>query len=219
MNKPILTFRHGEPVKGVQKCCRGAGSDCELSPHGLWQTERNIDYLVDRFGNDVRDAIVVTTGMRRTDAFGALLSEEGVHHEVDPDLKAIDAGEWEGMPWEEIRRRWPEQFAHCTEDGESLVVPGGESITAFRERVLRGWQKWIHEQCSALIIVSHDSPNGIINHHVEGHPKLNLRGQTVGGMHEYVMDSEGSVKMVARDVIPYALYEQNNIPDAVDAPQ
>jgi len=207
MRKPILNFRHGEPVKEFTKCCRGSGSDCDLSQEGLWQTERNIDFIVNRFGRDIRDVLVVTPSLIRTHTFGKLLREAGAVHEIHDALKAIHAGDWEGMPWDEIKQRWPEQFENCTKDGDKLVVPGGEEISVLKERVLGAWQHWIHQECAALIIVSHDSPNGIINQHVEGHPKLNLRGQSVGGMHEYTMDSDGNVQVVARDVLPYSLYE------------
>lgn len=166
MRKPILDFRHGEPVKEFTKCCRGSGSDCGLSDEGMWQTERNVDFIVNRFGETLRDVLVVTPSLIRTHTFGKLLREAGAVHEIDDDLRAIHAGDWEGMPWAEIKQRWPEQFRNCTEDGDNLVVPGGEAIPVLKERVIGAWQRWTREECAALIIISHDSPNEIGRAHV-----------------------------------------------------
>jgi broad specificity phosphatase PhoE len=203
MEKSILTFRHGQPVEDMQKCCRGGSSDCDLSSEGRFQTEANVSYLVQRFGRNLSDVLVVTSDMKRTNAFGELMEKQGAMYARDPRFAAIHAGMWKGMSWEHIRQQWPDQFRNCTEDGDNLVIPDGERIDALEDRVLSAWQEWIKERCTALIVVAHDSTNAIIKRSVSADGPLNLRGQTIGAAHEYAMESDGRIHLVAENMIPY----------------
>lgn len=204
MQKTILTFRHGTPEEQLQKCCRGKGSDCLLSPEGEAQTRANVEYIIDRCKGNLEWVLVVTSGMKRTDRFGHLLAANGATHVPDPVFKPIDAGDWEGMPWSRIQTEWQEQFRNCTENGDALDIPGAvENVAAFKERVISGWQQWSRAIYKHLIIVAHDSVNGVIHQHVTKEPLLNLRGQTIGGMHEYAYDSDGNIQLLHENVVPY----------------
>ena len=62
---------------------------------------------------------------------GALLAEGlGVPFEARPALRERSWGAWEGLSFEEVRRRWPEEVRRWTQDEAGFAPPGGESVRA-----------------------------------------------------------------------------------------
>ena len=64
-----------------------------------------------------------------------------LHIKLDPNLREMDFGEWEGKPWDEIPQNeiaaWTDNFLH-------YPAGGGESVSAFMTRVNRSYQKFSH---------------------------------------------------------------------------
>jgi probable phosphoglycerate mutase len=74
---------------------------------------------------------VYTSPMRRTrQTAGELARLTGVDPIVEDGLRELGYGEWEGLTQDEVRRQWPEAFAHWADDVASRGTPGGE--TAFQ---------------------------------------------------------------------------------------
>ncbi len=73
---------------------------------------------------------VYTSPLRRAAETAAALSPSP--HVLD-GLAERDAGEWDGLSFEEIRSRWPELWARRGED-KSLLMPGAESDSAVLAR-------------------------------------------------------------------------------------
>ena len=48
----------------------------------------------------------------------------------------LSFGDWEGCSWDEICRRWPEQFAAYSADRRNYAPPNGES---YAEMLGRAW--------------------------------------------------------------------------------
>jgi len=68
----------------------------------------------------------------------------------------IDFGEWEGLTAEEIQARDPEGYARWQAYDGDFQYPGGESIQAFRGRVVRALHDVLAEVPSgALLFVVH----------------------------------------------------------------
>jgi len=62
---------------------------------------------------------------------GRMLAEAlGVPFEAHPALRERSWGAWEGLPFEEVRRRWPREVALWTRDEAGFAPPGGESVRA-----------------------------------------------------------------------------------------
>jgi broad specificity phosphatase PhoE len=53
---------------------------------------------------------------------------------ADDRLKEINAGEFQGLLWSEIERKWPEAAQHWRQQTPDFVIPGGESRRAVAER-------------------------------------------------------------------------------------
>ena len=71
-----------------------------------------------------------------------------------PDLQEIDCGDWDGLDFEEIQRRWPEVYAARGKD-LSLPMPNGETADAVRERARRAWNRILAETTGDVLIVAH----------------------------------------------------------------
>lgn len=59
----------------------------------------------------------------------------------DNRLCELDFGEWEGLEWQEVHERYPEQLASWSDDWVNVAPPGGES---FIEIGRRGFH-WLQE--------------------------------------------------------------------------
>lgn len=70
------------------------------------------------------------------------------------DLREIDCGDWEGLDFAEIQRRWPEVYAARGKD-LSLPMPNGETADEVRERAERALNQILAETTGDVLIVAH----------------------------------------------------------------
>jgi broad specificity phosphatase PhoE len=55
--------------------------------------------------------------------------------EVDPDLREIDFGDWEGLKFEQIERDYPTMVKAWSEFSLDFGFPGGETLADFAARI------------------------------------------------------------------------------------
>jgi len=149
----IELIRHGEPVGG--KRYRGDRIDDPLSDTG-WQQMRRRVALCSAAGEDDWD-VVISSPMRRCRAFAAALAgERGLKLHVEPDLREIGFGIWEGLSHTEIPERYPEQFAAFRADPVNGRPEGAESMDDFFARISGGLQRWAEQYPGRkLLVVGH----------------------------------------------------------------
>ncbi len=130
----LILVRHGESQPAVDgqpfELVDGHG-DPALSPEGHEQAAR----VCARLGTERIDAIYVTT-LRRTSQTAADLAELlGLDPIVEPDLREVHLGEWEGG---QFRRRMAEMdpiAVRMVEEERWDVIPGAEPAADFAARV------------------------------------------------------------------------------------
>lgn len=88
-------------------------------------------------------------------------------------------GPWEGLPIEEIRRRYPEQWQLWREDPEKLRLPDAESVAQMAERMEAGCLEWMDRGGSG-VIVSHQDPLGALLCRLIGLPLTQMRRLDIG---------------------------------------
>jgi probable phosphoglycerate mutase len=130
----LLIVRHGEsaPARLDRPAPRVDGhSDPELAPEGQVQAE----LLADRLIHEEIDAIYVTS-LRRTHETAAPLAKRlGLEPIVEPDLREVFLGEWEGVAFRKyVAEHHPIAIQMFLEQRWD-VIPGAESNAAFAERV------------------------------------------------------------------------------------
>ena len=126
----IDLLRHGEPEGGVRY--RGDGVDDPLSARGWEQMWAAIGPFSDW-------THVVTSPLRRCRAFAEAVSERyGLPLTVDPRLREVGFGAWEGRRHEEVRDADPAAYYAFFRDAVSHRPPGSEPLEAFYGRVKEG---------------------------------------------------------------------------------
>jgi len=130
----VSVLRHGE-VAGPAHVFRGR-SDPPLTTRGLAQM-RNVV-------GDRRFDSVATSPLLRCRAFAEQLSaEQGIACRALADMRELDFGDWEGMRGAEAAERDAEAYERFQLRADSASAPGGETLGAFRRRVLAAWQAWL----------------------------------------------------------------------------
>ncbi len=150
---------------------------------------------------------VITSGMGRSDFFGEQLAKLGVRHRVDSRFRTIAAGTWEGMSWKKIEQEWPEQFKNARENAENLVMPGGEAVAVFRDRVREALFDCLMRDARHKVIVGHGCTNESILAIVEGRETgLNFRNQPIACMNKIHVSESGVLEVVIKKSEIYKRY-------------
>lgn len=133
----LLIIRHGEslPAREDQPAELLDGhSDPDLDPIGEAQARR----LADRLAGDPLAAIYVST-LRRTAQTAAPLAERlGLSPLVEPDLREVYLGEWEGAAFRKHTAELHPIAVQMATEQRWDAIPGAESTEAFETRVRRG---------------------------------------------------------------------------------
>ncbi len=136
MPKSLLLVRHGQSTWNAEGRWQG-WSDPPLSDLGRVQAEDAVDDLRHVDVTAVASSDLVRA--RETAELIATALQLGPPV-VDRDLREYDVGDWEGMTRPEIEKGWPDQLAAWRE-GRLLATPGGETRSAFLERVVAGLRR------------------------------------------------------------------------------
>lgn len=83
-----------------------------------------------------------------------------------PELREIDLGSWDGMPMDEIRRRYPEEYAQRGADLAGHAPPEGESFNDLARRVLPLFHELVLGSSGTILIVGHAGVNRVILSHL-----------------------------------------------------
>lgn len=202
--KTIYLFRHGKPTQELQGRCRGGETHCELSLEGVAQTYDNIRFLLTNHSpEEVKKFFVVTSGMERSDFFGRTMKEFGATHMIEPDFRTIHAGQWEGLQWDDIRKRWPDQHARACEQAQYLEMPGGENVGCFRERVRKAFHDCLELPARHLVIVGHGCTNDVILAEAEQRETLRFRDQAIGCLNQIEIDRNSTFSVRKKNAIVY----------------
>jgi broad specificity phosphatase PhoE len=132
--RQILLVRHGE-TNGASSVRYFGSTDVELSDEGRAQMTRVAAQLAPR-----RVDLWLASNLRRSWAAAGLVSR-GAPVRIDPDLREIHFGEWEGLTREEIQARDPVRFQDWQAGAEGFEYPGGEARAAFQARIARALER------------------------------------------------------------------------------
>jgi alpha-ribazole phosphatase len=141
-------IRHGEPQGGRRY--RGNGTDDPLSDLGweqMWQA----------VGDRHPWHQVVASPLARCRAFAvALASRHGLPLAVEPDLREVGMGCWEGRTPHQVMADEPESFDAFYRDPVRCRPRGGESLESLSERVGRAYDNLVASHPGRhLLIVAH----------------------------------------------------------------
>ena len=88
---------------------------------------------------------------------------------IVPGLEEMDAGDWDGLSFDEIRRRWPEYYERRGRD-RSLPPPGGEEFGHAQARFSAAVARAMALSRGDVVAVSHSSVIQTLLCTLEGRP-------------------------------------------------
>jgi len=165
----IYLLRHGEIDRKYEKCYIGQ-IDVPLSPVGLRQAELWKEKLSQVcfdvvYSSDLIRAVEtaeIVSGLNRSDL------------QVEPNLREIDLGEWDGVPMQKIRAQFPVAWKDRGKQIATFRTPDGESFQDLHDRVVPMFEGIAVNQKGHVLIVAHAGVLRVILCHAMGKPTREL---------------------------------------------
>lgn len=152
MSRPTLVtlLRHGE-VEGRAHVFRGS-SDEPLSAEGEAQMRAALARLP---GPPI--TCIASSPLQRCRKFAeAYAAECDVPLDIVAELREKHFGRWEGLSCDEAAADDPAAFARFSLRDDAAAAPEGETLGAFRQRVLAAWQDWLGDADGGhRLLISH----------------------------------------------------------------
>jgi len=160
----LLLVRHGATANNAQGRFTGQ-SDMPMSALG----ERQAEALAARLVRQHLDHVVSSDLRRASDMAWRIAAQHDTALQLDPDLREISMGDWEGASLDEIQAREPEQVRRWRDNPLTFTPPGGETILQVRDRLVRALDRWYADTPDGTILwVTHGGCIGILLCHLLG---------------------------------------------------
>jgi probable phosphoglycerate mutase len=159
---PIYLFRHGETVWNAEKRAQGH-LDSPLTVSGREQARlmgRRLAEQLSLKGYRSADVAVRASPLGRVRETLAIAAAEArlLHDEdcLDPRLREMSWGDWDGLNGVEIEARWPGEMAARRLDHWHYAPPGGESYVMVSARA--------RPALEAIVGLAHARPVAVFAH-------------------------------------------------------
>lgn len=148
MATKVFLVRHGATLWNKEKRAQGH-ADIDLNDEGHKQAAA----VATELAHHHLDAVYSSDLKRALDTATAIAAAHGLEVQIDPDLREIDQGDWEGLTTDEIRARWPDLWGP---NRHYNARPGGESPQQVKTRALRALGRAVEAHPDGTIaVVSH----------------------------------------------------------------
>jgi len=127
----LIVVRHAETAWNREKRMQGT-TDTPLSDVGRVQAQA----LARRLAGEAFAALYSSDLSRARDTAHAIAQHSGRELVLEPRLRERAFGVFEGLIADEIRARFPQEYARFASRDPDYEVPGGESARGFTERCL-----------------------------------------------------------------------------------
>ena len=159
----LWLVRHGETLANQQRRYLG-WSDPPLTEQGLAQAAALARRLAEE---PIR--LILTSDLRRARQTAAQIATALLVAPItDPRLREVNFGAFEGLTYDEIAGRYPQELHAWLSNPEQAAPPGGETLTDLRERLLAAIEAIQREP--GAIIITHGGPIRTLLAHFTGRP-------------------------------------------------
>lgn len=221
--RAVYLVRHGEVENGIKKSCCLGRTDLPLSRNGRKQARQ----LGEWFARHPVERII-SSPLCRCLQTGEEIAVRCGPMEVDENLIEMDAGQWENMEFEEIRRKFPRAYEERGRCLGLIPPPGGESFYQGGIRLYGAIRQWLQDTEGDLVFVSHSGViRGLVCMMMGGDPaRIMDIPQPAGGITKVWAGENGELLVNGLDVgirpAPFPdreerirLEAREDIPDAV----
>ena len=154
----LIFVRHGETPYNAENRLQGQ-RDIPLGQKGRDQASAVGRTLRARIGPQIdrleaEEAFVASPLLRTRETMELArdaMALKPLRYRLDPQLKELTFGDWEGLTWPEVRARDPKGAAARHLDKWNFVPPNGESYAMLATRI----RAWLDTQTADAFIVSH----------------------------------------------------------------
>jgi alpha-ribazole phosphatase/probable phosphoglycerate mutase len=126
----LFLIRHGQ-VEGFESKRYNGQKNVPLTAHG----RRQLEMVAERLAGVTLDAVWSSDLDRCRYGAERLAAPRGLTAVCREGLRELHAGDWEGLSWEDLMRRYPTEWQARLADIASYRMPGGESFHDAAERV------------------------------------------------------------------------------------
>jgi molybdenum cofactor cytidylyltransferase len=157
--REIYLIRHGA-VQSEGNSRRFIGQlDLLLSSEGIEQAQR----LKSELG-DAELSAVFCSDLKRSAETAAILAEgpSKLTPVQRPELREINLGQWDGLTFDEVLEKYPEEFQERGRDIVHYQPPGGESFFDCTKRVIPTFYEMLYSTRGNFLIVGHAGVNRIL---------------------------------------------------------
>jgi broad specificity phosphatase PhoE len=160
----LLLVRHGATAANLCRpyTLQGAQPDSPLAPEGEAQARAASNIL-----RTFPIASMYCSPLLRARQTAEIIAEnKNVPFFIEPRLIEVDTGEWTGLTWDEIARRWPVESRAFHDDAERHGYLGGENLAEVRARVLPAIEEMIASHAAeTILVVCHGVVNRVLLAH------------------------------------------------------
>jgi probable phosphoglycerate mutase len=185
----LLLVRHGEsaPARDDEPFPQVDGhGDPELDPVGVEQAER----VADRLEHEDVAAIYVTTLQRTAQTAAPLAARLSIEPRIEPDLREVYLGEWEGTFRKHITDGHPVAATMFAEQRWD-VIPGAEPADAFAGRVKAAITRIAAAHADqTVVVVTHGGVIGQVLAHAAGSRGFAFTGSDNGAISHLVVTGD-----------------------------
>ena len=166
----VVLLRHGDTRLSPERRFSGVGSaDLALSAAGREQAQRAAGSALLR-GHAFTE--VLTSPLTRCQETAQIVAAAlGVSIVVDRDLREMDFGVWEGMSFDEVQDRYPEDLLRWKQSARATPTGSSETLAAVVDRMGTAAERIASRYAGASVVaVTHVTPMKALVAHALGAP-------------------------------------------------
>ena len=160
----LLLIRHGES-EANNKAFFAGQYDAPLMPKGVEQAEITAKYTVEKY----HPVKIYASDLKRAYKTGKTLADKlGMEIIADKRFREIDAGEWDGIKFNELGDKYAEEFRIWRDDIANAKCTGGESVEDLRKRVFGAATEVAeNNDGKTVVIATHATPIRVMQTYVQ----------------------------------------------------
>jgi len=133
-------------------------ADIPLNSRGRKQARIISNYL-----KKEKVSVVYSSGLKRALETAELIAKtHNLKVKEDERLNETDFGQWEGMTFKQIQKRYPGLAKKFLSNLLKLKIPGGESFSEFKNRISASLKEILAEEQGNVVIIAHGGVNRVI---------------------------------------------------------
>jgi alpha-ribazole phosphatase len=192
----LYLIRHGQ-VAGHEERRYNGHADVGLTDLGVEQYH----ILKERLADSHISSCYSSNLTRCRIGAGIICEQFGIEPVHRVELREVNIGVWEGMTWQEIQRRWPEDWHARLNDLVNYRVPQGENLVDVEARLMPVVREILERhRGQEILLVGHGGVNRIILLAAIGAPLANMFNieQSYGCLNiiDYYGDGRATVKLL-----------------------